>query len=116
MGHYAKVVNGIVTKVIAADQDFIDNMIDNSPGKWIETSYHTRKGVHLEGGTPLRKNFAGIGYTYDKVRDAFIPPSMFESWILDEDTCVWEPPVPHPNDGNSYIWNEVTQSWEQVIY
>jgi hypothetical protein len=70
-------------------------------------------GKHLLGGTPLRKNYAGIGYSYDPVRDAFIPPKPFNSWILNEDTCIWEPPIPYPTDDKLYSWNEETQSWEE---
>lgn len=112
MGHYAKVENGIVTRVIVAEADFFNNFVDDSPGEWIQTSYNTRGGVHTLGGTPLRKNFAGIGFTYDKARDAFIPPKPFESWSLNEDTCLWESPVPYPTDGQLYNWNETTQNWD----
>jgi len=79
---------------------------------WKQTSYNTVGGVHRLGGTPFRKNHAGIGYTYDEDRDAFIPPSPFPSWTLDEETCLWKPPTPKP-DGN-YIWNESTQTWDAV--
>ena len=81
---------------------------------WKQTSYNTVGGVHNNGGTPLRKNHAGIGYTYDEDRDAFIPKKPFNSWILNEDTCLWETPIAKPNDGNKYIWNEVALSWEIV--
>jgi len=114
MGNYAKVVNGIVTQVMIADEEFFNTFVDNSPGRWIQTSYNTKKGVHKLGGTPLRKNYAGIGYTYDKTRDAFIPPKDFDSWILNEETCVWDPPVEHPDDGKIYRWNEEIQNWEEV--
>jgi len=114
MGHFAKVNQGIVEKVIVAEQDFIDNLIDNSPGEYIQTSYNTYAGQHRDGGTPLRKNFAGVGYTYDATRDAFIPPQLYPSWTLDEDTCLWEPPVAHPNDGNIYEWNETDQQWDEI--
>jgi len=80
-------------------------------GTWIQTSYNTRGGIHTNGGTPLRKNYAGIGYTYDAGRDAFIPPKPFESWLLDDDTCLWGAPVPYPTDGNPYTWNENQQAW-----
>ena len=112
MGHFAKVNQGIVEKVIVAEQDFIDNLIDNSPGEYIQTSYNTYAGQHRDGGTPLRKNFAGVGYTYDATRDAFIPPQLYPSWTLDEDTCLWEPPIAYPDDDNMYIWNEETQAWD----
>jgi len=114
MGHFAKVNQGIVEKVIVAEQDFIDNLIDNSPGEYIQTSYNTYAGQHRDGGTPLRKNFAGVGYTYDATRDAFIPPQLYPSWTLNETTCVWEPPVAHPNDGNMYEWNETDQQWDEI--
>ena len=81
---------------------------------WKQTSYNTHGGVHDNGGTPLRKNHAGIGYTYDEDRDAFIPPKPFNSWILNEDTCQWQSPKPYPNDKNRYKWNEENQSWDLV--
>jgi hypothetical protein len=115
MAHYAKVLNGKVIQVIRAEEDFFDSFIDETPGKWIQTSYNTKGGVHSEGGTPLRKNYAGIGFTYDKTRDTFIPPKPYESWTLNEDTCLWECPVAYPNDGNIYQWNEETQTWDEVI-
>lgn len=120
MAHYAKVVDGIVTNVIVAEQEFIDNMVDDSPGVWIQTSYNTRGGVHYdpETGEPsadqtkaLRKNYAGIGGTYDAAKDAFIPIKPFDSWVLDETTCLWEAPVAKPDDGQAYIWDEDTTSW-----
>jgi len=79
---------------------------------WKQTSYNTKGGVHSSGGTPLRKNHAGIGYTYDEDRDAFIPKKPFNSWVLNETTCRWESPVAYPNDGQSYKWNEQNQTWE----
>ena len=112
MGHFAKVVNNIVTQVIVAEPEFFDSFIDSSPGEWIQTSYNTRGGEHLMGGAPLRKNFAGIGHTYDRVKDAFYAPQPFPSWTLDEDTCIWQAPTPHPVDGKPYQWNEATQSWD----
>ena len=81
---------------------------------WKQTSYNTYGGVHLLGGTPLRKNHAGIGFKYDEDRDAFIPPKPFNSWILNEDSCLWEAPVVKPDDGNYYNWNEETQQWDFV--
>ena len=81
---------------------------------WKQTSYNTKGGVHDNGGTPLRKNHAGIGYTYDETRDAFIAPKLFNSWILNEDTCLWNPPVAMPTDGEKYTWNELTLSWDLV--
>jgi hypothetical protein len=79
--------------------------------KWKQTSYNTYKGVHRLGGTPFRKNYAGIGYTYDETRDAFIPPQPYPSWTLNETTCNWEAPVAHPDDGKRYNWNEETANW-----
>jgi hypothetical protein len=83
---------------------------------WKQTSYNTKAGVHTEGGTPLRKNHAGINYTYDENRDAFIPPKPFNSWILNENTCNWESPIPYPSDGSIYKWNEQQQSWNIVLF
>ena len=79
------------------------------------TSYNTQGGVHLEGGTPFRKNFAGVGYTYDEQRDAFIPPKNYTSWTLNEETCLWEPPIPYPDDGKTYIWYEMMRRWEEYV-
>ena len=101
---FAKVRNGIVIDVMVADQDFMDNFIDTSAGTWIETK---------EDGS-IRKNYAGIGYTYDETRDAFIAPKQYPSWTLNEDTCKWECPVAYPDDGNMYIWNETDQQWDEV--
>jgi hypothetical protein len=113
MAHYAKVVDGIVTQVIVAEADFFDTFVDSSPGQWIQTSYNTHGGQHPEG-RPLRKNYAGIGYTYDSVRDAFIPPKPLASWVLDEETCQWEAPVAYPTDGKNYLWDEPTTSWIEI--
>jgi hypothetical protein len=113
MAHYAKVYKGIVKRVIVAEAEFFETFIDNSPGQWIQTSYNTFGGNHPEGN-PLRKNFAGVGFTYDEDRDAFITPKPFPSWVLNEDTCLWEAPVDYPDDANRYNWNEETQSWDQV--
>jgi hypothetical protein len=124
MGHFAKVSNGIVTRVIVAEADFFNNFVDDSPGQWIQTSYNTRGGVHYKPNTnepsedqskALRKNYAGIGYTYDSTRDAFIPPQPFNSWTLNEDTCLWDSPVAYPTDGKLYKWNEEILNWEEVI-
>ena len=82
---------------------------------WKQTSYNTHGGVHDNGGTPLRKNHAGIGYTYDETRDAFIPPKPFNSWILNEDTCLWNAPVAYPQDDKRYKWNETNLNWEEII-
>jgi hypothetical protein len=112
MAHFAKVENGIVTQVIVAEQDFIDTLPDKTD--WVQTSYNTYGGKHGLGGTPLRKNYAGIGYRYDKKRDAFIPPTPYPSWKLNEDTCLWEAPVPHPTDDKSYEWDESNKKWKEI--
>jgi hypothetical protein len=114
MGHFAKVVNGLVTQVIVAESEFFETFVDSSPGEWIQTSYNTSGGQHSQGGTPLRKNYAGVGFTYDREKDAFIPPQPYASWTLNEDTCLWSAPVPNPNDGKMYSWNEETTSWEEI--
>ena len=111
MAHFAKVNNGIVEQVIVAEPEFFDTFVDSSPGQWIQTSYNTRGGVHTLGGTPLRKNYAGIGFTYDAARDAFIPPKPYASWTLNEDSCLWEAPVAYPDDGEDYVWDEATTAW-----
>jgi hypothetical protein len=113
MSHFAKVNNGIVEQVIVAEPEFFQTFVDTSPGEWIQTSYNTHGGQHPEG-RPLRKNFAGIGYTYDRERDAFIPPNPFASWVLNEDTCLWDAPVAYPDDGGMYEWNEETKNWIEL--
>lgn len=112
MSHFARVnAQGIVEQVIVAEQNYIDTLVDAS--SWVQTSFNTHGGQHPEG-RPLRKNFAGIGYTYDVQRDAFIPPKPFASWVLNEDTCLWNAPVPKPQDGKEYVWDEATTSWVEV--
>lgn len=120
MGHFAKVVDGTVVQVIVAEPDFFDSFVDTSPGEWVKTSYNTRAGIHYKDGSwepsedqskALRKNYAGVGYTYDSVRDAFIPPKWFASWVLNETTCDWEAPFPAPDDGKHYEWNEGVKNW-----
>ena len=113
MSHFAKVCDGIVTQVIVAEPEFFTTFVDSSPGEWIQTSYNTRGGQHPEG-RPLRKNYAGIGFTYDSVRDAFIPPKPFASWTLNEDTCLWDAPVAYPTDGKTYNWDENAQQWVET--
>ena len=128
MSSYAKINNGIVEKVIVAEAEFFDTFVDDTPGIWIQTSYNTRGGVHYEpdSNTPssdqskaLRKNHAGIGYTYDETKDAFIPPQQFSSWTLNNTTCLWEPPISKPSDGKTYRWDESlyqsdnTKGWEE---
>jgi hypothetical protein len=106
MKYFAKVSKRIVEQVIVAEVSFFDTFVDTSPGSWIET--------FIDGG--VRKNWAGIGYTYDKTRDAFIPPQPYPSWTLNEDTCQWTPPTPYPSDNKDYEWDESTLSWiEQEV-
>jgi hypothetical protein len=121
MGHFAKVVVGKVSQVIVAEADFFDTFVDSSPGQWIQTSYNTRGNVHYlpnsnepSGQPALRGNYAGIGYTYDSFNDVFYAPQPFPSWTLSETTWLWEAPVAYPDDGKSYIWDEVTTSWKEV--
>ena len=114
MSHFAKVEDGIVTQVIVIEQDVLNTGHWGDPASWVQTSYNTHGGVHSNGGTPLRKNFAGVGYTYDSVRDAFIPPKPFNSWTLNETTCLYEAPTPMPTDDKMYSWNEDTLSWVEI--
>jgi hypothetical protein len=102
MSHFAKLENNIVTQVIVAEQDFINSGAVGDSFLWVQTSYNGN----------FRKNYAGIGYTYDRARDAFIPPKPFDSWILNEDTCLWDAPTPMPDDGQKYIWNEENTNWD----
>lgn len=119
MAHYAFLnENNIVTEVIVGkDEGNFDweQQYGSFRGQACKrTSYHTYGGVHELGKIPFRKNFAGIGFTYDPVRDAFIPPKHYQSWVLNEDTCLWEPPIPMPIDGNHYAWDESTISWKKL--
>jgi hypothetical protein len=115
MSHYAKVVKGKVVNVIVADENYIKKMIDNSPGQWIQTSFNTSAGVHsFDQSKALRKNYAGKGFSYDQGLDAFIPPCPFESWTLNETSCLWNAPVAMPSDGKPYNWNESTKQWTEV--
>ena len=114
MAHFAKVVDGKVSQVIVAEKEFFDTFVDSSPGEWIQTSYNTHGGVHANGGTPLRKNYAGVGFTYDRTRDAFIPPQPYASWTLDDNTCLWNAPVAMPTDGKMYSWDEAKKQWDEV--
>ena len=112
MSHFAQIdSNNIVTQVLVIEQDVIDTGLFGEPSSFVQTSYNTQGGVHKLGGTPLRKNYAGIGYTYDVGRDAFIPPKPFNSWVLNEDSCLWESPTPMPTDDKRYVWDEDTTSW-----
>lgn len=120
MAHFAKIDNGVVVDVIVVEPHQIEAGEFGYPSKWVQTSYNTRGGIHYgedghpDDGVALRKNYAGIGYTYDVQRDAFIPPKLFKSWILNEDSCTWEPPVACPNDGFDYDWDESTLSWVKL--
>ena len=122
MAHFAKLGIGnkvlrvtVVSNDIAitekAGEEFLQNL-HGSRDVWKQTSFNTTGGVHKLGGTPFRKNYAGVGYTYDQTRDAFIPPKPFNSWTLNETTCLWDSPVVYPTDGKRYLWNEETQQWD----
>ena len=111
MSHYAKVNNGKVEQVIVAESDFFKTFIDTTPGTWIQTSYNTYGNKHTSGGTPLRGNYAGIGFQYDQTNDVFYAPQPFPSWTLDKTTWLWTSPVPYPNDGERYTWDESTKNW-----
>ena len=124
MAHFCKIGKGfIVEKVVVVSNDvapteqagidFLNNLYGTND-VWKQTSYNTLKGVHLLGGTPFRKNFAGIGWKYDQTRDAFIPPKPFASWTLNETTCHWDAPIVYPDDGQNYNWNETNQTWDLV--
>ena len=122
MAHFAELdENKIVTRVIVVTQEMIDTGNWGNPVNWIQTSYNTRGGVHYapnslepDGGIALRKNYAGVGYTYDETRDAFIEPKPYPSWELNENTCIWEAPTPRPDDGKDYYWDEDTISWKEI--
>ena len=121
MAHFAKVEDGIVTRVIVADQDFIDSGAVGEPSQWIQTSYSAFAGEYVDVSTgsvrpektALRKNFAGVGYTYDKVLDAFIPPKPYNSWVLNDETCQWEAPKEKPTDAK-YYWDEEKLDWVEI--
>lgn len=121
MSHFAEVKDGIVTQVIVAEQDFINTL--DTPSNWVQTSYNTRGGKHYaadsneeDSGTPLRKNYAGIGYIYDSVRDAFYPQKPYPSWTLNETTCLWDAPIAYPDDGKQWAWNEKNRVWSMPTY
>lgn len=113
MSHYAKVCNGKVTQVISAEADFFTHFVDTSAGEWIQTSYNTHGNQHPEN-RPLRGNYAGIDYTYDKTHDVFYAPQPYPSWILNNSTWIWEAPTSYPTDGKHYVWDEATTSWKEV--
>ena len=116
MAHWAEIdENNIVLRVTVGSNEDHDEgyqcLIDNLGGRWIKTSYNTKKGIHLLGGNPLRKNYAAIGFIYDENRDAFYSPQPFLSWKLNEESCVWEPPIPYPDENKIYLWDESKKSW-----
>jgi len=114
MAHWAHLTNGIVDQVIVIDEETLALGHWGNPSEWRQTSYNTKGGVHALGGTPFRKNYAGIGFSYDEQRNAFIPPKPFASWLLNESTCLWDAPTPMPTDGKMYRWDEPTLSWVEV--
>lgn len=119
MAHWAEIDdNNIVVRVTVGNNNDPDEgynwLVENLGGTWIKTSYNTNAGVHLLGGTPLRKNFASVGFTYDLARDAFIAPKPYDSWILDEESCTWEAPISYPDDGTIYEWDESVVNWIEV--
>ena len=118
MSHYALLdENNIVIEVHVAsqaDDGKEDELRERSGLNYRQTSYNNQGGIHTLGGTPFRKNYAGIGYTYDETRDAFIGPKPYPSWLLNEESCLWEPPVAYPTDGKQYTWDEDTTSWVEV--
>jgi hypothetical protein len=120
MAHFAKLdENNIVTIVTVGRQEDDgkeQELSDRTGDVYKQTSYNTSAGQHFLGGVPLRKNFAGIGFSYDEARDAFIPPKPFDSWLLDEGTCIWTPPTPRPNDGLLYFWDEAALSWVEMVF
>ena len=123
MPYFAKVTDGKVTQVIAAEKEFFNTYVDTTPGEWIQTSYNTRQGKHYNPETgelsddqskALRGNYAGIGYVYDRINDVFYPPSPFPSWVLNTTTWSWDAPEAMPDDGKRYAWDETTTSWKEV--
>jgi hypothetical protein len=123
MAHFAEIDNNnVVTRVLVVNdadatdgQNFLANTLGLG-GTWVQTSYNTSGGVHSNGGTPLRKNYAGIGYSYDSLRDAFIPPRPFASWLLDDETCLWQAPTVMPTEeGKRYVWSEEDLNWKEIV-
>ena len=124
MAHFAKLGTGNIVKRVSvvsndvatteqAGVEFLQNLYGDR-ATWKQTSYNTLGGQHILGGTPFRKNYAGVGFKYDQTRDAFIPPRPYASWVLNETTCLWDPPVVKPDDGQRYNWNEENQTWDLV--
>jgi len=118
MSHFAKLDDNNVVVFVTVGRQEDDGREDELTARtgdvYKQTSYNTHGGVHALGGTPLRKNFAAVGYIYDAERDAFIPPKPYPSWTLDDDTCLWQPPTPYPDDENTYTWDEDTLTWVEV--
>ena len=124
MSHFAKVEDGVVSQVLVVEQEFIDTGALGDANQWVQTSYNTKCGKHYDPDTgleddkaPLRKNYASVGDTYDSVKDAFYAPQPYPSWTLNDDTCYWECPVPHPVDASPqkmYQWDEDTTSWKEI--
>jgi hypothetical protein len=114
MSHFAKVLDGKVIQVIVAEPEFFETFIDTSAGTWIQTSYNTHGNQHKNGGTPLRGNYAGVGFTYDQTNDVFYAPQPYPSWTLNNSTWIWESPVPYPTDDKQYAWDEATTSWKEI--
>lgn len=114
MAHYAKVIDGTVNTIIVAEPEFFDSFVDDTAGEWIQTSYNTYGGVHSSGGTPLRKNYASIGYHYDSEAEAFYAPQPYPSWTLNTSSYLWEAPVSYPEDNAFYEWDEENENWSAV--
>lgn len=120
MAHFAKVLDGIVRQVIVAEPEFFRTFVDSSPGTWIQTSYNTLGGVHYgpngepDGGVALRANYAGVGYHYDAANDVFYAPQPFPSWTISGPDWIWKAPVPMPQDGKMYRWDEATLNWVEI--
>lgn len=122
MAHFAEIdENSFVVRVLVTDNDDPNGdeglkwLEDNLGGTWLKCSYNTRAGVHITGGTPFRKNFPSEGWQYSKSRDAFVPKKPYPSWILNEETCLWEAPVPFPTDGKNYLWDEFDEKWIKAV-
>jgi len=124
MAHFAKVnqENNLVETIIVVSDEFENdgqnyiNSTLNKPGNWVQTSYNTINNTHKLGGTPLKGNFASVGYSYDEERDIFLPPKPFNSWTLNEANADWEAPIARPDDDSFYAWNEVLQTWDLITY
>lgn len=122
MSTFAKLdANDFVISVLVIEQEMVNTGLFGDPDSFVQTSYNTRGGIHYgqdglsDGGLALRKNYAGIGYKFDRVRDAFIPPKNFPSWVLNEESCLWEAPTPMPTDGKPYRWDEPTLAWVEIV-